>query len=181
MRHFPHVPSTLLLTVLLAGIHAGRAGAGTAERAGEPRVVIAGAARDTLPYAWQEILPVAIVELERNDWTLQRTDSASTGASPNASPGASHRLVTRWKPIKHVLARVFLGSVQARAVVDLDPLEGRSTVVTIQGGLASREDIEGNPGFAAAQSAYRRAAQRWLDRVKSTLEAREPAGPVSHR
>lgn len=176
MRHFPHIPSILLLAALLAGTGAGRARAGT-DRTAEPRVVIAGAARDTLPYAWQEILPVAIVELERSDWTLQRTDNAS----PGASPSASHRLVTRWKPIKHVLARVFLGSVQARCVVDLDPLAGRSTVVTIQGGLASREDIEGNPGFAAAQVAYRRAAQRWLERVKATLEAREPAGPVSRR
>jgi hypothetical protein len=53
-----------------------------------------GAASDTLAWGLEEVLPVAIAELEKNDWQIQRTDS-SAGA---------HRIVTRWKPLKHALA-----------------------------------------------------------------------------
>ena len=133
--------------------------------AAEPaqHVVVAGAASDTLAWGLEEVLPVAIAELEKNDWQIQRTDS-SAGA---------HRIVTRWKPLKHALARVVLEGVMARCVIDLVPTGDGRTVVTMQGGLTSKDDLENSPAFSVARTTYRQAAERWLSRVTGTLEARE--------
>lgn len=124
-------------------------------------VVAAGGAQDTLAYEWQQVLPVAVAQLERDRWVIQRTDSTS----------GTRRLVTRWKPLKHMLARIFYGDVMARCVVDFEPLADGRTVVRMHGGLASAADIEGNPGYPAAQSTYRQAAERWLARVRQALSA----------
>jgi hypothetical protein len=140
----------------------------TARRAdaAEPpqHVVVAGAASDTLAWSIKQVLPVTIAELEKDDWKIQRADS---------NDGA-HRIVTRWKPLKHALARVLLEGVMARCVIDLVPIEGGRTVVTMQGGLTSRDDLENSAAFPVAQTTYRQAAERWLSRVQGTLEAREP-------
>jgi hypothetical protein len=154
----------LLAALIVAGASAPCGATGTGATA--PHVVLAGAARDTLAYDWQEVLPVAISELEKNHWTIQRADTTSS----------TRRLVTRWKPLKHVLARVFLGDVLARCVVDLEPLAGGGTVVTIQGGLSSSEDMERSPAFPAALSTYRRAAEKWLVGVNDALAARGRTG-----
>jgi len=61
----------------------------------------------------------------------------------------------------------------ARCVVDLEPVPGNRTLVRIQGGLASKDDLEGSPAFPVARNTYRAAAERWLSRVEGTLEARE--------
>ena len=138
----------------------------SAARAAEPppsHVVVAGAASDTLAWNLDAVLPVAIQELEKNEWIIQRADSSA----------GSHRIVTRWKPLKHVLARALLEGVMARCVVDLEPVPGNRTLVRIQGGLASKDDLEGSPAFAVAQSTYKAAAERWLSRVEGTLTARE--------
>jgi hypothetical protein len=133
--------------------------------AAEPaqHVVVAGAASDTLAWSMDEVLPVAIAELEKNDWTIQRADSTA----------GAHRLVTRWKPLKHALARALLDGVMARCVIDLTPADGGRTVVTFQGGLTSRDDLENSPAFPIAQVTYRQAAERWLSRVEGSLAARE--------
>ena len=125
-------------------------------------VVVAGAASDTLAWDMTTVLPVAIEELEKNDWIILRADSAD----------GSHRIVTRWKPLKHALARALLEGVLARCVVDLEPVSGNRTLVTIQGGLASRTDLEDSPAFPVARTTYKAAAERWLSRVEGTLEAR---------
>jgi hypothetical protein len=143
----------------LLGLLVGLALASGADAA--PHVVLAGAASDTLAWELDRVLPVAVAQLQRDDWTIQRADTAA----------GAHRLVTRWKPIKHVLARVFLDDVLARCVVDLAPVPGGRTLVTIQGGLASNGDLEASPAFPAAQISYRRAAERWLARVQGALSA----------
>jgi hypothetical protein len=149
-------PASLLLAAVLAcGLDPAPASAD-----GPRHVVLAAAARDTLPAEWLVVLPIALSELAKNNWEIQRIDSTSAG----------RRLVTRWKPMKHVLARIFLGNVLARCVVDLEPEIGRRTVVTMHGGLASNDDIENNPGFPAAQATYRRAAEKWLLGVRTALE-----------
>jgi hypothetical protein len=134
--------------------------------AAEPpqHVVVAGAASDTLAWEVSEVLPVAIAELERTDWQIQRADSS----------GGAHRIVTRWKPLKHPLAPALLEGVMARCVVDLVPVEGGRTLVTIQGGLSSQDDLENSAAFPVARTTYRQAAERWLARVSGTLGAREP-------
>lgn len=149
------------LVVLACALAAGRASA-------TPHVVLAGAASDTLSYTLDQVFPVAVEELEKNDWSIQRSDSGAT----------SRRLVTKWKPIKHVLARVFLEGVLARCVVDFEPVSGGRTVVTIQGGLASEGDLESSPAFPAAQTTYRHAAERWLGRVHASLAALSARTPL---
>ena len=134
------------------------------ETAEPPRhVVVAGAASDTLAWDLDEVLPIAIAELEKDDWKIQRADSVD----------GAHRIVTRWKPLKHALARVLLEGVMARCVVDLVPAEGGRTVLTIQGGLTSKDDLENSAAFPVARTTYRQAAERWLGRVAGSLEARE--------
>lgn len=161
MRPAPVSP-LLLAAVLACGLRPVSAPAADGPR----HVVLAGAAGDTLAAEEPRVLPVAIAELAKNDWVIQRIDTTATG----------RRLVTRWKPMKHVLARLFLGDVWARCVVDLEPAPDGRTVVTMQGGLASNQDLENNPGFPAAQATYRRAAQKWLAGVRDALAARDLAG-----
>jgi len=169
--------SGLLPTLLLAALAGVSTPAGAAPDTAPPRgkVVVAGAARDTLPYGWQDVLPVAIGQLEFNNWTIQR---AETLTAPGEDPG--QRLVTRWKPLKHVLARAFFGDLRARCVVDLIPV-GSRTVVTIQGGLTSAEDVEASPGFPLAQTTYKKAAEKWLVGVQNELASRERQGLVTRR
>jgi hypothetical protein len=129
--------------------------------------VLAGANRDTLAYDWRDVYPVAIEQLEREHWTIERADTARG------------RIVTRWKPLKHVLARLVLGSVMARCVVDLAPLPDGCTELTIQGGLASDQDLAASAGYAAAQSVYRGATGRWMGRVRDALDERAQRGLVA--
>ena len=68
--------------------------------------------------------------------------------------------------MKHVLARIFLGSVMARCVVDFAPLKDGRTELVIQGGLASDGDIEGSAGYTAALAVYQGATSRWLEQAK---------------
>jgi len=142
-----------------------RAGAAPAEEP-QQKVAFAGASRDTLPFDWRDVYPVAIAQLTANDWTIQRADTVT------------RRVVTRWKPMKHPLARIFLGSVMARCVVDVLPLADGRTELTIQGGLASDSDIEGSAGYAAAKAVYRGATERWIGRVLAALEAQARQGLV---
>jgi hypothetical protein len=139
---------------------------GASERA-NPRVTFAGANRDTLPYDWRDVYPMAIAKLEDADWTIQRADTSS------------HRIVTHWKPMKHVLARIFLGSVMARCVVDFAPLADGRTELVIQGGLSSDGDIEGSAGYTAALAVYRGATSRWLARVRAGMDDRARRGLVA--
>ena len=183
-RPTPSHPRAAALSLFVGLAWAGLLGPGAA-RAGAPdgdtpstKVAYAGASRDTLAYDWRDVYPAAIEELKYSDWTIQRADTAS------------RRVVTRWKPLKHPLVRVFLGSVMARCVVDVVPLADGRTQLTIQGGLASDSDIEGSAGYAAAVAVYRGATERWLSRVAAALDASarrglvvrvEPAAPTSAR
>ncbi len=131
------------------------------------KVAFAGATRDTLPYDWRDVYPVAIEQLEDADWTIQRADTAA------------HRVVTHWKPMKHILARIFLGTVMARCVVDFAPLADGRTELVIQGGLASDGDIEGNSAYSAAVAVYTGATVRWQARVRAGLDERARRGLVA--
>lgn len=136
---------------------------------GGHKVHLAGARSDTLDYGWREILPVAIQELERSDWRIQRTDTSA------------RRIITYWKPLNHLLARMFLGKLMARAVVDLVPLGPSRTAVTIRGALASDGDLEENPGFGTAQTTYARAAEKWLKRVRLDMSETASGSPARGR
>jgi len=169
-----HMPRTLGLALGLA-FSVATASADEPSRAKGPlesdppasRVVLAGANRDTLAYARRDIVPVAIAALESDGWTIQRTDTTSG------------RIVTHWKPLKHVLARLLLGQVMGRCVVDLVPQPDGRTLVTIQGGLASDQDLERNAAFGTAQAVYHSAAVKWLNEVRAGLDERARQGLVA--
>jgi hypothetical protein len=152
----------LLLAVLLAACALPAA-------AGEPRpdrkVHSAGARTDTLSAPSREVYRVAILELEKNDWTIQRADSARG------------QIVTQWKKMDHPLTRLVFRDIQARCVVDVTALSATSTEVSFRGGLAGPEDLDHSAAFGLAQTAYRKAAERWIGRVRTTLAA--PATAVN--
>jgi len=155
------------VTVLVAACLAGRPAAPAAGPAGddaprtggsELRVFSSGIQSDTLDADWREIFPIAVARLEHDDWDIQRADTAA------------RRVVTRWKPMDHMLTRLALGDVQARCVVDLAPLSGGRTVIRMRGGLASAENLEAKPVWGTAQAAYRKAARKYLAGVRRELE-----------
>ena len=135
----------------------------------EQKVHSAGARTDTLSSPSREVYRVAILELEKNDWKIQRADSVQG------------RIVTEWKKMDHALARLFFGDLQARCVVDVTPLSESSTALTFRGGLAGPVDLDQSPGFGPALAAYRKAAERWAGRVRATLDAPISAStPAAH-
>jgi hypothetical protein len=145
----------------------GAAWADEAAAGGRMRSFSAGASADTLDYGWRDVFPEALEQLEANRWTIDRADTAS------------RRIVTAWKSIDHVLVRAFLPDVQARCVVDVLPLPDGRSVITVRGGLASREDLDSNPGLPAALTVFRGAADRWVGRVRKALAKHEAEGLVA--
>jgi hypothetical protein len=157
--------AALVAACLAAGPGAGTARAeGVAEAAtgGSRQVVSAGAQVDTLDHAWPDVFRVAVDELVKDEWGIQGADSVR------------RRIVTRWKPMKHRLARLAFGGILARCVVDLEPLPGGRTRVSMRGGLAAEQDLESSPFFGAAQGAYRKAAAKYLRRVRARLDESRP-------
>src|SRR5687768_10896170 len=103
----PALAGTLVVAILLVGSQP--AEPASAEAAGDPkRVVQLGeASLDTLDAPWKAVLPAAIAQLEHDKWRIQGVDR-ETG-----------RIVTHWKPLKHFLARLILGTVHVRCIVDV--------------------------------------------------------------
>jgi hypothetical protein len=139
----------------------GPGGPGAAWAADGPpgrRVFPSGVQADTLDAAWRDIFPIALARLEHDQWQIERADTAS------------RQVVTRWKPIDHVLTRLAFGDVMARCAVDLTPLAGGRTIIRMRGGLASADDLAASPVWGAAQAAYRKAARKYLAGVRGDLE-----------
>ncbi|MEO6461574.1 MAG: hypothetical protein ABIP29_00700 [Candidatus Eisenbacteria bacterium] len=122
------------------------------------RVFSSGVLADTLDHDWRTVFPVAAARLEHDKWQIERSDTAA------------RKVVTRWKPIDHVLTRLAFGDVMARCVVDLAPLRDGRTVIRMRGGLASEDDLEASPVWGAAQAAYKKAARKYLAGVRGALE-----------
>ncbi len=122
-------------------------------------VYLADACSDTLAAAVPDIIPSVERTLKADDWRIEHSD-ASRG-----------NVVTSWKRIQHPLAKILLGKVEARCAVVLRPLDARRTVVTIQGGIASREDVSANPALVLARHAYRSATQVWQRELRDDLTA----------
>jgi len=121
---------------------------------------------DTIQATPKEVRPAAQHALEKDHWVV---GPASTEA----------RVVTDWKPLSHPLAKLLLGNLRARCVVDIQPLDDNMTIVRFQGGLASPDDLQGNPAFTAAQSQYRDAvANFYRDLAEGIAQARN-AEPVA--
>ena len=119
---------------------------------GTPRV-------DTLLFAPQDIVPVACRQFQTDRWQVFALDIARG------------RIVTRWKPIHHPLLFLFMGHVNARCTVTLQPLGPNRTRIVFQGDLASHRDLKGNPMLGAAKSAYAKAAHNYVTEVRDYLNA----------
>ena len=138
---------------------------GAAEPRADMKVHAASAQTDTLDVPWREVYQVAMSELEKNDWTIQRADTGQ------------RQFVTHWKKFDHPLSKLVFGELYARCVVDVIPLSESRTELRFRGGLAGPPDLDRNPAFGSAQGAYRRAAERWVQRVRATLAATATADP----
>jgi hypothetical protein len=121
---------------------------------------------DTIQATPREVRPAAQRALEKDRWVVA---SSSTDA----------RVVTEWKAMSHPLARLLLGNIRARCVVDIQPLDERMTIVRFQGGIASPDDIEGNPAFTAAQSQYRDAVANFYRDLAEGIAVARNAEPVA--
>ena len=119
---------------------------GAGAPASRPRVYLGEMRADTIVATPQEIRPAAEHALEKDHWAIS---ASSTGS----------RVVTEWKDFRHPLARLLMGKLRARCVVDIQPLDDTKTIVRFQGGLASDGDVADNPAFAVAQSTYRGAVE----------------------
>ena len=122
------------------------------------RVFPSGIQADTLAATWREVFPIALSHLKHDDWKIARADTTA------------RQVVTQWKTMDHVLTRIALGDIQARCVVDLEPLADGRTIVRMRGGLASAEDLEAKPAWGAALTAYRKAARKYLSGVRGDVE-----------
>ena len=125
---------------------------------------VAEARTDTLEATPAEIFPAAEKALENDHWTVSKST-------------AGHRIVTEWKEFHHPLARLFMGNLRARCVVEVHPLDDRHTIVRFQSGLASENDIESNPALAVAQSVYRGAVRDFYRDLTTGIEAQRSGKP----
>ncbi len=113
---------------------------------------------DTLQASRQDVFAAAEQALESDGWRVQLSDT-TTG-----------RIVTYWKPLHHILVRLFAGGVRARCFVAVSTIGTRSSVA-FQAGLASKHTLEGNPMLALARHAYRSAARDWHSEVRQYVAA----------
>ena len=124
-------------------------------------VFLADACTDTLAAPLNDVVPSVEWTLKADDWRIDHTDAARGD------------VLTSWKRIQHPLAKMLLGHIEGRCAVWLRPLDDARTVVTIQGGIASRQDISANPALVLAQHAYRNATRDWQRELRSDLSARQ--------
>ncbi len=158
----------LLLPLLLAALLLAPA---LPVAAGEPRadlkVHTAGVQTDTLAVPWRDVYRVAMIEMTKDEWTVQRSDSVSG------------RFITQWKKVDHPLSRLVFGELYARCVVDVKPLSDTTTELNFRGGLAGPGNFDRNPAFGSALSVYYKAAERWVVRVRMSLAAMATADPAA--
>lgn len=119
---------------------------------------------DTLVATPAEVFPAAEKALTDDRWVL----------SGNTEP---HKIVTQWKEFRHPLARLVMGNLHARCVVDIQALDETRTVVRFRSGLASDKDIESNPAFGLAQTTFRNAVDGFYRDLAAGIEERRSAQP----
>jgi hypothetical protein len=111
-----------------------------------PHIYLAEARTDTIEATPVEIFPAAEKALEDDHWVMSKESDQV-------------RIVTDWKEFRHPLAKLVMGNLRARCVVDIQALDERRTVVRFRAGMASEKDIESNPALSIALSTYRGAVK----------------------
>jgi len=117
---------------------------------GAPRV-------DTLSFAERDVIPVARRQFIADRWQIFTLD-----------PGRG-QIVTKWKQMHHPLLLLFMGHVNARCTVTMQPLDRNRTRMVFQADLASHRDLQGNPMLGAAKRAYATAAHNYVAEVRDYL------------
>ena len=116
--------------------------------------------RDTLATSPRLALLAARTALENDKWEIE----------PSRDP--DWRLTTSWKAIHNLFFRIFSGTGFGRCFVTVRPLREDRVVVTFQGGLATRRDLEHNPMRGPAERSYLSAARVWQREVRKLLAGR---------
>lgn len=126
--------------------------------AGTPRV-------DTLSFTPSDVLPVARRQIENDQWEVFALD---------ADQGT---IVTRWKAMRHPLLLLFVGHVNARCTVTVEPLGADRTRMVFRADLASHGNLSESPFLGRAKSAYAKAASNYFSNVRYSLSTRSTSRP----
>jgi hypothetical protein len=113
---------------------------------------IGQAYRDTVAAEPSVARTAAIAALEDDQWVLEPS-------------GAVMHVLTQWKPIHHLLFRIFSGKAFARIFIDVRPLTRQRSEIRFQGILATHRDIEHNPAKGWAERRYASAVRDWQREV----------------
>lgn len=155
--------------MVLGSIQPGRAKANASEPPSsfcrDPRVPVdesewhlhvGRAYRDTVSASAPAARVAAMAALSNDHWDLEPS-------------GAVLRLLTTWKPIHHLIFRMFSGKAFGRVFVEVRPLASRRSEIRFQGVLASHRDIEHNPAKGWAEHAYAVAVRNWQQEVRDEI------------
>ena len=125
---------------------------------GTPRV-------DTLSFTPRDVLPIARRQIENDQWEVFTLDAARG------------TIVTRWKAMHHPLLLLFVGHVNARCTVTVQPLGDNRTRMVFRADLASHGNLEESPFLGRAKSAYAKAASNYFSKVRYSLSTRSMPRP----
>jgi hypothetical protein len=114
---------------------------------------------DTLSFALPEVLPVARRQFVVDQWQILSVDERRG------------RIVTKWKQMHHPLLLLFMGHVNARCTVTMQPLDRNRTRMVFRADMASHRDMRGNAMFGAAKRAYAKAALNYVTEVRGYLDS----------
>ena len=87
-------------------------------------------------------------------------------------PTEATRVLTEWKPIHHILFRLFSGKAFGRIFIDVRPISGQRSEVQFQGVLATHRDIDHNPARFMAEHSYASAVRQWQREVREWIARR---------
>jgi hypothetical protein len=128
--------------------------------------------------------------VSENDWhlrlgeafrdTLDATPAVAAWAAMAAlqsdkwvqDPTEVTRVLTEWKPIHHIIFRLFSGKAFGRIFIDVRPLTGHRSEVSFQGVLATHRDIDHNPARFMAERSYASAVRQWQREVREWIARR---------
>jgi hypothetical protein len=114
---------------------------------------------DTVDATRGQAYDATVAVLHREGWTIadSRTDSS--------------RIVTDWKPLRHLLVRLVPGEVLARCVVRLAPIGPTRIALSLEGKLATSSGI-GSSTIGLARHTYEAKSRDFLKNVAKELASR---------
>jgi hypothetical protein len=142
--------------------HATHAPAASMPRPGNVYLITGEPCADTLGVPWRAVFRAAQRVFVQDQWRIERADSSA------------REIETEWKPLDKAIARMIVGDVDGKCVVEITPLGPRSTLVVFHGYMASPKSLEENPRLKVGQHAYRLAALDWHAKVRGMLGVRDP-------